>query len=254
MLRNDWDCWSIKTGGEGTGKSSEGIWFAHYISPDLFKIRQHIVYEPGDFLQTVLEAKPYTSILLDEGGEAWYNRDFATRINKSLAKAAMQIRERNLNVIICVPRWHYLDNVVLYRHKYRTHVHDIRDTRGFCEYYEAKWDPFTRSEIPFWDELFRYRFLQLPPKISATYKEIKRIKGEERLLEYIEIVRKEREKITGDAEDKASPKVIVEEIERKGRDKYINARGNIDPNLVQYYYECSQTIARQVALKLNSTA
>jgi hypothetical protein len=74
------------------------------------------------------------------------------------------------------------------------------------------------------------------------------------LQEYIEIVRKEREKITGDAEDKASPKVIVEEIERKGRDKYINARGNIDPNLVQYYYECSQTIARQVALKLNSTA
>lgn len=203
-------------------------------------------------MQTVLEAKPYTSILLDEGGEAWYNRDFATRINKSLAKAAMQIRERNLNIIICVPRWHYLDNVVLYRHKFRTHIHEIRDTRGFCEYYEAKWDPFTRSEIPFWDEQFRYRFVQLPPKISSIYKEIKRTKGEERLLEYIEIVRKEREKITGDAEDRANPKILVEEIDRNGRDKYLNARGKVDPNLVQYYYECSQTVARQVALKLNS--
>jgi len=253
MLRNDGDCWSIKTGGEGVGKSNEGIWFGHLISPETFRIQEHIVYEPDDFLQAVLDAKKYTSIVLDEGGEAWYNRDFATRINKAMAKAAMQIRERNLNIIICVPRWHYLDNVVLYRHKFRTHCHEIRDTRGFAEYYEAKWDPFTRSEIPFWDELFRYRFQQLPPKISAIYKEIKRTKGEERLIQYIEIVRKERDKVNGNAEDHNDPNIIVEEIERTGRDKYLNSRGNVDSDLIRYYYKCTNSVARQASIHLNST-
>jgi hypothetical protein len=253
-LRKDWDCWSLKTGEEGSGKSSEGIYYGHYISGnDGFRIRDNIVYEPDDFLNAVFNAKKYDTVLLDEGGEAWYNRDFATRINKCLAKAAMQVRERNLNVTICVPRWHYLDNVVLYRHKFRTHIHDIRDVRGFCEYYETKWDPFSRSEIPFWDEQFRYRFPKLPTTILETYREIKRKKGEERLIEYIEVIRKEREKITGDAENKKSPPIIVEEIRKKNaKTKYLNERGKIDWHKVQYFYQCNRDDAQQVAAILNS--
>jgi hypothetical protein len=255
LIKKDKDCWSLKTGREGTGKSTLTIWECHYISGNRgFPIKENVVYTPDDFLTAVFNAKKGDSIQLDEGGEAWYNREFGTRINKALGKASMQIRERNLNVEICVPRWHYLDIVVLYRHNFRAHSFDINDCNGFSIYYEPADNPFSRSDVPFWNTLFKYRFVDLPPGIRATYKEIKRKKGEERLLEYIEIVRKEREKITGDAENKMSPKIIVEEIKKKNlEEKMINDRtGRIDWHKIHYYYECPQQTAQAVAAILNS--
>lgn len=249
-LNNDWDYWSLFTGEEGAGKSTEAIWLAHYVSGRRFSIEENMVYDSEDFLTAIYNAKKGATIILDEGGAAWYNLNYATRMNKAIDQAAMEIRERNLNIELCVPRWHYLGKVAIFRHKYRCQVYAVNEVRGYCRYLEPSWEgmEFSRSDIPFWKKKFRHRFPELPAKVLDVYRPMKRKKGEERLAKYIEIVQIDKERLC--PEKRRSPQEIAAEV-RKAPEKYQNTRGRADWRKIMFYFECSEPVARQAAAGLS---
>lgn len=250
QLKRDWDCWTIKAGPEGSGKSTEAIWFCHHISGPRFQVDKHIVYDPNDFLGLVMECKPGDSILLDEGGEAWFNRDFATKINKVLGKAAMQIRERNLNVVICVPRWSYLDMIAIFRHKYMTNIYALNGRRGFCQYMKPQWNFYSKAAVPFWNTMFRYKFPQLPPAVQTKYKAMKREKGEERLQKYMDVV----EADSAPTAKGLTIDDIIDEIREMSEDEkqtLRNSRDNFDTVRIKTRYDVSVMKARQIVAALS---
>lgn len=250
QLKRDWDYWTIMSGPEGVGKSTLAIWYCHHISGPRFSVDKHVVYDPADLLTLVMECKPGESILLDEGGEAWFNRDFATKINKVLGKAAMQIRERNLNIVICVPRWSYLDMIAIYRHKCMANVYALHGKRGYCQFMKPQWNFYSKSPIPFWQTMFRYKFPALPEAVQTKYKAMKREKGEERLQKYLDTVEKEN---APNVEGQTMDDVIsaIREMDEVDQQSLKNSRDNFSWERIMNRYSVSQIKARQIVAALS---
>lgn len=192
-LHCDFDWWQINTGKEGTGKSTFSIWDALFTSPEDFKKnwRERIAYDPDEFISQVETAPKYATIILDEGGEAWYNRDYQSRTNKVLGKTSMQIRDRNLNIEINVPSMYYLDKVAIARHRTWVLIQAKGIERGFAEIYVPQWPKFGRADIPYWELIIDHNFPALPKAIYDPYKRLKSEKARERLIKYRDVAKAE---------------------------------------------------------------
>lgn len=246
ILREDWDHWSIFAGPEGVGKSSEAILFGHYVSADRFRISQHVVYTPEDFVAAIEAARPGDTIILDEGGEAWYNLEFQSKVNHALDKMAMMIREKNLNIIICVPYIWYLGKVAIRRHKILASVEAPDYQRGYSEVAKPYWPPYVKAEIPWWDVQFIYYFPDLPPTQKVLYKKLKKEKGEERLAQYKATAQEGATTLT--------PQEVVRRISRAAdKEPYMNRKG-YDRYRVMYHFHVPETIARQAVAVLNDSS
>ena len=185
LLRQDWDHWTVYVGDEGVGKSTRAIWDAHNISGPLFRISEHICYDPMEFLTMVDNAPRYGTILLDEAAELWYNRDFATKANKALAKASTQIRDRNLNIVLCLPELTMLDGAGIRRHKLMVRVSAPAGVRGRSEYFIPHFKKFGKPGLPYWEKQFTDFFPRLPEKVENKYKAVKTARSIERMDDYI---------------------------------------------------------------------
>lgn len=249
LTQNDIDWWTIDSGPEGSGKSTFAIQDAIFTSHHDFSRhwKERITYDPEEFLAQFESAPQGGTVILDEGGEAWFNRDFASLVNKNLAKAAMQVRDRNLNVIICCPNIWYLDTIAIMRHRTWVSVSMPGFQRGHAEFYKPSWRKFGRKVEPYWELKTEHEFPRLPDKIYQDYREFKRKRASERLAKYIEGVEHERTK-----SEIAPEKVLKKVRASKDQAKFKTSRGTWDWKLIMYYCKCSEVPAKTAAAVLNS--
>ena len=246
LLKHDWDYWTIISSDPltDTGKSTRAIIKAQFVW-DGFKKRwkDFLCYDPDKFLEAVDRAPRGGSVVLDEAGEAWYNREFQTYTNRCLAKASMQIRERNLNIILCVPKLFFLDSAAIANHKCWEFLTAPKMVRGTAELLIPKWRKYGREVVPYWRTAMWDYFPALPQHIYDEYKKVKSREAKERLGKYIEKLSKDDRK-----EDPAAvARKIIKKVKRsKDVSKYRNERGSFDWHLVHYHERCSVDVARTV--------
>ena len=95
-------------GGEGVGKSSLAFHIATDLDPN-FHVGK-IVFDFDDFKSAVKKSKKGDVILVDEGALVLFKRDAMKGDVKDMIKLFTAIRQYNLIIIICVPRFEIIDS------------------------------------------------------------------------------------------------------------------------------------------------
>lgn len=131
--RYDQDYVAIVDGSEGSGKSVYAMQICYYVDPT-FCI-ERVCMNPQDFIKAIKEAQPHQAILYDEAHGGLSSRGSLSAINKLIVSKMMEMRQKNLFVIICMPSFFMLDRYVsLFRAKVLFHI--------FCRGTHHRWYGF----------------------------------------------------------------------------------------------------------------
>jgi len=132
----DKDFVMVIDGREGSGKSTLAMQIGKYVDPtlDLDKI----VFSAADFKEAVLKAKKGECIIYDEAFTGFSSRSSLSPVNKVLVSLAMQMRQKNLFIIIVLPTIFMLDRyMALFRTKVLLHVYEVKGNRGYFRQYNS---------------------------------------------------------------------------------------------------------------------
>jgi hypothetical protein len=252
VLRKDWDWWTVFEGDEGTGKSNLAIWWSAYVSGKDFNIKKHITYEPEEFLEIVESAPRYGTVMLDEAGEAWNVKGYATKINRMLSNASQQMRDRNLNVVLCVPSLTLLDKHCIRRVRTDVKITAPQFERGYSEWCEVVKPKYGTMDYPYLPTLFFYNFIQLPPHVAEAYKSVKTEKGKVRMARYIDEIKKERGGGENEGVRKLDAQGIYEEIAAlEDKSDFLGARRTFNWIPIKSKFDCTERVAKEAAFLLN---
>jgi hypothetical protein len=135
--RKDWDIVGIIDGRERTGKSTFAQQLAISVDPN-FTIHQ-ITFTPQEFHTAVVNAKPGSCIIMDEGMTAFFSRASMSGTNIMLVRMLAECGQKNLIILICLPSFFVLDSyVALERCSFLVHVYvDKKGNRGPFKFYDA---------------------------------------------------------------------------------------------------------------------
>lgn len=137
LTKKDKDVVIAIDGGEGTGKSTLALQIGKFVDPTL-ELRR-IVFNAEDFRKAIFEAKKGQCIIYDEAFTGLSSRSSLSGINKALVSLMMQMRQKNLFVIIVLPTFFLLDKyVALFRTKALFHVYESGGNRGYFKVYNRK--------------------------------------------------------------------------------------------------------------------
>lgn len=132
---NDW-VW-IVDGAEGSGKSVLAQQIAKVLD-DTFTV-DHMCMTPKEFTKAILTAKKGQCIVFDEAFTGLSSRASLTEINKLIVSLMMEMRQKNLFVIIVMPTIFLLDRyVALFRARGLFHVYLKNGNRGRWIYFNNK--------------------------------------------------------------------------------------------------------------------
>ena len=132
---NDW-FW-IVDGGEGTGKSVFAFQLARVLDSN-FNLDK-IAMTPNEFTKAVLKAKKGECIVFDEGFTGLSSRASLTEINRVMVGLMMEMRQKNLFIIVVMPTIFLLDRyVALFRAKGLFHIYLKNGKRGRWIYFNNK--------------------------------------------------------------------------------------------------------------------
>ena len=121
LKKRDKDIVLLFDGHEGVGKTTLGIQVGKYIDPTLDVSR--IVFGAEDFRDAILKAKQGQVVIYDEAFTGLSARSSLSGVNKILVSLMMQMRQKNLCVIIILPTFFLLDKYVsIFRSKALIHV------------------------------------------------------------------------------------------------------------------------------------
>lgn len=135
--KNDKDFFAIVDGIEGCGKSWFSIQWGKYVDNSLNLSR--IVFTPEEFKQAIFKAKPKQCIIYDEAFTGLGSRSSLSAINRYLVSLSMQIRQKNLFVILVLPSVFLLDKYfVMFRAKALVHIYENKGIRGYFRVYNNK--------------------------------------------------------------------------------------------------------------------
>jgi hypothetical protein len=104
-IKDDWDFWFIIDGLEGTGKSMLGQQCGALLDPNI--TIKNIVFTPQQFDQAVDELPPYSVLIWDEAITGTQSTDM-TKMARTLQKKAVQMRQKNLYVILILHSYYEL--------------------------------------------------------------------------------------------------------------------------------------------------
>jgi hypothetical protein len=107
--RQDRDNLVIIDGYEGGGKSNCGLYLARLLDPGFDA--ENVIFDWEDWLRPA-NYQPGATLLLDEGGNLGFNRDWNVLENKEFVKYLMQSRQQTQTVIMCIPNFHWLDKYI----------------------------------------------------------------------------------------------------------------------------------------------
>ena len=137
VKKKDVDYVLIVDGEEGSGKSVFAFQKAKVLDPN-FDLNQ-ICFTPQEFVKAIVNAKPYSCVVFDEAFTGLSSRAALSEVNKLLINLMMEMRQKNLFVIIVMPTIFMLDKyAVLHRAKGLFHVHLKNGKRGFWRYFNRK--------------------------------------------------------------------------------------------------------------------
>jgi len=124
-------------GNEGSGKSWFGFQIGKYIDPSLGLSR--VVFNAEQFRQAVFKAKKGQVVIYDEAFTGLSSRASLSGINRALVSLMMQMRQKNLCIILILPTFFLLDKyAALFRSKVLFHVYENSGRRGYFRLYNSR--------------------------------------------------------------------------------------------------------------------
>jgi energy-coupling factor transporter ATP-binding protein EcfA2 len=137
IKKKDFDWVWVVDGGEGSGKSVLAQQLAKVLDPN-FNI-DRMCMTPKEFTKAILRAKKGQCVVFDEAFTGLSSRASLTEINKLLVSLMMEMRQKNLFVIIVMPTFFLLDRyVALFRARGLFHVYLKGGKRGRWIYFNNK--------------------------------------------------------------------------------------------------------------------
>jgi hypothetical protein len=133
-LKKDWDNVIVFDGKEGVGKSVFAMQWAFYLDNNFCLDR--VTYCADDFINCCANAKKYQTVMLDESFNDFGSSSVMSQTNKRLKSLLMEIRQKNLNLIIVLPSFFHLDQyAAIHRSSLLVHVVTSKDQRGYFKIY-----------------------------------------------------------------------------------------------------------------------
>lgn len=137
LQKKDKDCILALDGREGAGKSTLALQIGKYVDPTLTLSR--VVFSPEDFKHAIFNAKKGQCVIYDEAFTGLSSRASLSAVNRYLVSLMMQMRQKNLFVIIVLPTFFLLDKyVALFRTRALIHVYESSGRRGYFKVYNPK--------------------------------------------------------------------------------------------------------------------
>jgi len=137
ITKKDHDYVIAIDGEEGSGKSTLANQIAKFIDPSFDLSR--VCMTPLEFSQAIMKAKKGQAIVYDEAFTGLSSRGALSEINKLLVSLMMEMRQKNLFVIIVLPTFFLLDKyVALWRAKCLIHVYMKSSKRGYFTFFNRK--------------------------------------------------------------------------------------------------------------------
>jgi len=135
--KKDFDWVWIVDGSEGSGKSTFAQQIAKVLDPT-FCI-ERMCMTPNEFTKAILKANKGQCVIFDEAFTGLSSRASLTEINKLLVSLMMEMRQKNLIVIVVMPTIFLLDKyVALFRSRGLFHVYLKNGRRGQWIYFNNK--------------------------------------------------------------------------------------------------------------------
>jgi adenylate kinase family enzyme len=137
LEKKDKDLFIVVDGTEGSGKSTLALQIGKYVDPSLDLDR--VVFDAESFRQAVFKAKKNQCIVFDEAFNGLSSRASLSAMNKVLVGLMMQMRQKNLFIIMVLPTFFMLERyVALFRTKALVHVYEVGGVRGYFRVYNQK--------------------------------------------------------------------------------------------------------------------
>lgn len=125
------DNWTIT---HNSGKSVFAFQLAKVLDKN-FNL-ENIVYNHNDFVKAVIKAKKHSCIVFDEAFNGLSSRGSLTEVNQILVSLMMEMRQKNLFIIIVMPTFFMLEKyMVVHRTKGLFHIYLKNGKRGRWRFY-----------------------------------------------------------------------------------------------------------------------
>lgn len=137
LYEKDEDALLVIDGEEGSGKSTLAFQIGKAIDPTLNLSR--VVFTAEDFREQVLKAKKRQCVIFDEAFVGFSSRSSLSGVNRTLVSLMMQVRQKNLLLIIVLPTYFLLDKyLALWRSMFLVHVYKNKGFKGFFRIYNRQ--------------------------------------------------------------------------------------------------------------------
>ena len=137
IRKKDFDWVWIVDGPEGSGKSVFSFQLAKKVDPSFCLDR--VCMTPNEFTKAILKARKGQCVIFDEAFTGFSSRASLTEINRLLVSLMMEMRSKNLFVIIVMPTIFLLDRyVALFRARGLFHIYLKNGRRGRWCYFNNK--------------------------------------------------------------------------------------------------------------------
>lgn len=135
LHKRDKDRVLVVDGNEGSGKSTFALQIGKLVDHSLDLSR--VCFNAEAFREAILKAKKGQCVVYDEAFTGLSSRQTLSGVNKVLVSLMMQMRQKNLMVIVVLPTIFMLDKyVALFRTVALLHVYECNGRRGFFKVYD----------------------------------------------------------------------------------------------------------------------
>ena len=137
LIKKDKDYVLVIDGMEGSGKSTFAFQIGKYVDNTLNINR--ICFDAESFREAIYKAKKGQCIIYDEAFTGLSSRSSLSGVNRMLVSLMMQMRQKNLFIIIVLPTFFLLDKyVAIFRARTLLHVYESGGRRGYFKVYNQK--------------------------------------------------------------------------------------------------------------------
>ena len=137
LHKKDKDCILVIDGAEGSGKSTLAFQIGKYVDQN-FSLKR-VTFTAEEFRKAIFEAEKGECVIYDEAFTGLSSRSSLSGINRELISLMMQMRQKNLFVIVVLPTFFLLDKyVALFRTRALIHVYENAGIRGYFRLYNRK--------------------------------------------------------------------------------------------------------------------
>ena len=134
LHKQDEDSLILIDGNEGTGKSTLGLQIGRYIDKSLDLSR--VCFTAHEFRDAILKAEKGQVVVYDEAFTGLSSRSSLSGVNRVLVSLMMQMRQKNLCVIVILPTFFLLDKYAsIFRSIALFHVYKSKGNRGYFKVY-----------------------------------------------------------------------------------------------------------------------